>query len=129
HALACAALLPERCRAAALLASVAPYPARGIDFLDGMGQDNIEEFGAAIAGREELTAYLDPLIDDLAGVTGDSVADGMASVLSGVDRAALTGTLAEQMAQGMRRAVRTGMAGWRDDDLAFVQDWGFDLGR
>ena len=26
----------------------------------------------------------------------------------------------------MRRAVAHGIAGWRDDDLAFVQDWGFD---
>jgi pimeloyl-ACP methyl ester carboxylesterase len=129
HALACAALLPERCRAAALLASAAPYPARGIDYMDGMGQDNIEEFGAAIAGWDELTGYLQPLIGDLAGVTGGGVAESLAGLLSGVDRAALTGALAEQLADGMRRAVQTGMAGWRDDDLAFVQDWGFELGR
>ncbi|HJQ02975.1 MAG TPA: alpha/beta hydrolase [Jatrophihabitans sp.] len=129
HALACAALLPERCRAAALLASAAPYPARGIDYMDGMGQDNIEEFDAAIAGWDELTGYLRPLIGDLAGVTGGGVAESLAGLLSGVDRAALTGALAEQLADGMRRAVQTGMAGWRDDDLAFVQDWGFELGR
>ena len=129
HALACAALLPERCRAATLLASAAPYPARGIDYLDGMGQDNIEEFGAAIAGRDELTAYLGPQIEQFAGVTGDTIVQGVADLLSGVDRAALTGILAEQVAYGMRRAVLTGIAGWRDDDLAFVQDWGLELGR
>jgi hypothetical protein len=27
----------------------------------------------------------------------------------------------------LRGAVREGIAGWRDDDLAFVTDWGFDL--
>ncbi len=27
----------------------------------------------------------------------------------------------------MREAVRTGVDGWLDDDLAFVSDWGFEL--
>jgi len=129
HALACAALLPERCRAAALLASAAPYLAPGVDFMAGMGEENVEEFGAAVAGRDRLTGYLEPLIEHFAGVTGETVADGLDTVLSGVDRAALTGLLAEQIAEGLRRAVLTGIAGWCDDDLAFVQDWGFDLGR
>jgi pimeloyl-ACP methyl ester carboxylesterase len=129
HALACAALLPQRCRAVALLASAAPYPARGIDFMDGMGPENVEEFGAAIAGREQLGAYLEPLTEHVAGLTADTVVEGLAGLLSGVDEAALTGTLAEQIAQSMRRAVLTGIEGWRDDDLAFVQDWGFDPSR
>ena len=47
HALACAALLPDRCRAAASLAGVAPFDAEGLDFLAGMGPENVEEFGAA----------------------------------------------------------------------------------
>ena len=97
--------------------------------MDGMGQENIEEFGAAIAGREQLTAHLEPLIEHFAGLTGDTVAEGLAGLLSGVDQAALTGILAEQIAQSMRRAVLTGIEGWRDDDLAFVQDWGFDPSR
>ncbi len=31
------------------------------------------------------------------------------------------------MAQSTRAALSTGIAGWRDDDLAFVRDWGFNL--
>ena len=49
HTLACAALLPDRVVAAASLAGVAPYPADGLDWLDGMGQDNLDEFAAILA--------------------------------------------------------------------------------
>ncbi len=54
HSLACAALLPERCVAAAALASPGPYGAEGLDFLDGMGEINVEEFDTALAGPEAL---------------------------------------------------------------------------
>jgi pimeloyl-ACP methyl ester carboxylesterase len=37
HTLACAALLGDRVVAAASLASPAPYPAEGLDWLEGMG--------------------------------------------------------------------------------------------
>ena len=127
HALATGALLPERCQAVAVLAGVAPYPAHGIDWFAGMGEGNLEEFGAALAGPGELSALLESFAAELATVTGDGVTEALASVLSPVDRAALTGEFAEEMAAAVRRAVASGIAGWRDDDLAFVSDWGFEL--
>ncbi|HTL87600.1 MAG TPA: alpha/beta hydrolase, partial [Acidimicrobiia bacterium] len=42
-------------------------------------------------------------------------------------KAALTGEFADYMAAVIRRAVSNGIEGWRDDDLAFTRDWGFDL--
>src|SRR5947208_11991340 len=57
HALACAALFADRVIAAATIASVAPYDAEGLDYLAGMGQGNIDEFGAALAGEEELRRH------------------------------------------------------------------------
>src|SRR5258705_1257490 len=48
HALACAALMPDRIRGAATLASVAPYPADGLDYLADTGEENIAEFNAAL---------------------------------------------------------------------------------
>ena len=129
HALAAGALLPERCQAVAVLAGVAPYPAHGIDWFTGMGEGNIEEFGAALAGPAELDPLLESYAAELATVTGEGVTEAMDSVLSPVDRAALTGEFADEMAAALRRAVSSGIAGWRDDDLAFVQDWGFDLGQ
>src|SRR5438874_1310275 len=57
HALACAALLPGRCLAAASVAGVAPYQAGGLDWPQGMGSENLAEFQAALAGPEELTRF------------------------------------------------------------------------
>jgi pimeloyl-ACP methyl ester carboxylesterase len=127
HALACAALLPDRCRAAASLAGVAPFDADGLDFLAGMGQENVEEFGAATESRAALEAFLERHAAEIAEVTGDQVADALGGLIDAVDRAALTGELAEVMAAMCRRALSTGIAGWRDDDLAFVAPWGFEL--
>jgi pimeloyl-ACP methyl ester carboxylesterase len=128
HALACAALLPERCLAAASVAGVAPYGARGLDWLEGMGAENIEEFACAVAGTGPLTAYLDAQVTGLAEVQGAQIAAALGDLVSEVDRKALTDEFAEYVAATMRMAVGGGIAGWRDDDLAFVGDWGFDLG-
>jgi pimeloyl-ACP methyl ester carboxylesterase len=70
HALACAALLDDRVLACATLAGVGPFGAEGLDFLAGMGQENHEEFGAALAGPAELQGYLEQEAQAFAGVTG-----------------------------------------------------------
>jgi pimeloyl-ACP methyl ester carboxylesterase len=127
HALACAALLPERCAAAATIAAVAPYPADGIDWLAGMGEENVEEFGAALEGESALSAYLKEEAVGLAEVTASDLDDALGDLVSDVDRASLTGPFAEWAAASFRKAVSTGIAGWRDDDLAFVRSWGFDV--
>jgi pimeloyl-ACP methyl ester carboxylesterase len=127
HALACAALLPGRCVAAATLAGVGPYGADGLDFLAGMGEENVEEFSLALRGESALTPWLEEQAAALAAVTADDVARSLGGLVSPVDTASLTGEFAEYLAATFRRAVATGVAGWRDDDLAFVRDWGFDL--
>ena len=129
HALACAALLPERCDAAATLAGVAPFDAEELDFLAGMGPENVEELGAAARSRGELRTFLERFADQLAGVTGEEIAGSLGGLVDVVDRAALTGELADTMARMIRRGVSTGIAGWFDDDLAFVKPWGFELAQ
>jgi pimeloyl-ACP methyl ester carboxylesterase len=128
HALACAALAPDRCTAAASLAGVAPLDADGLDWLAGMGEENVAEFGAASGSRAELEALLEPWAAEMATLTGEQVAGSLGGLVDEVDRAALTGELAETMAAQLRAGVSTGIAGWVDDDLAFVKPWGFDLG-
>jgi pimeloyl-ACP methyl ester carboxylesterase len=127
HTLACAAALPGRCLAAASVAGVAPYRAQGLDWLAGMGPENVDEFGAAVAGEAVLVPFLDSAAVALGTVTGADVAQALGGLVIAADQAALTGEFADYVAAALRASMNTGIAGWRDDDLAFVKDWGFSL--
>jgi pimeloyl-ACP methyl ester carboxylesterase len=75
HALACAALLPELVASAATLAGVAPYAAEGLDWLDGMAEENRDEFGAAIEARPPQ-GFPEQAADDVREA-GSTVADAL----------------------------------------------------
>jgi pimeloyl-ACP methyl ester carboxylesterase len=128
HALACAALLPERCAAAATVAGVGPADAPDLDFMAGMGPGNIEEFGVATKGRETLEPFLRDEAAGLTSVTPEMLRETAGPHLSDVDAAALTGELAEHMHATIAGGLAPGIDGWVDDDLAFVRPWGFDVG-
>src|SRR5919199_1723531 len=68
HALACAALLPDRCRAAVSLAGVAPSGVDGLDFLAGMADENVREFMAQSFHKAMSTGIDGWVEDDLAFV-------------------------------------------------------------
>jgi pimeloyl-ACP methyl ester carboxylesterase len=127
HSLACAALLPGRCLAAASVAGVAPYTDDDLDFLAGMGPENVEEFGLAVRGADVLTPFLEKEAATLRHVTGEQLVAALGGLISGADAGVLTGEFAADLAEGLRGALREGIAGWRDDDLAFVAGWGFSL--
>jgi len=127
HALACAARMPGRCLAAATMAGVAPYLADGLDWRAGMGPENLAEFAAAAAGGQELIGFLATAADGMAQITGEHLAAGLGGLVDDADRAAITGEFAEYLAASFRAALRDGVAGWRDDDIAFVRDWGFSV--
>jgi len=127
HALACAALLPDRCRAAATVAGVAPFDAAGLDWLAGMGPENVEEFGLAVEGPQALAPFLTAHAAGLATVSAQDIVSSLGGLLPAVDQQALTGQVAEWLAASFRQAVENGTDGWADDDAAFVAAWGFDL--
>lgn len=127
HTLACAALLPDRVAAAASLASVTPYPVEGLDWLEGMGEDNHVEFGAALEGRETLEPLLEEWAAELRTADAQGLAEQFRSLLSPVDLEVLTGELAAFMVAEVKRSIENGIAGWRDDDFAFTKPWGFDV--
>lgn len=126
HAIACAARL-EQAVGTLVVAGVAPYDAEGLDWLDGMGQENVEEFGAAANGAHELRSYLDAVAPHLRDAEIEDIIEQLSTLLPPVDRTALTGEYAEDLVAHVREAVRTGVDGWIDDDLALIADWGFVL--
>lgn len=128
HSLACGAR-SERCRAAAVIASPTPYPAEGLDWTAGMGEDNVEEFAAALAGPERLDPFLEREATKMKAASPEQIRDVMAGLLPPVDAAVLTGERAEQWKRSSDRALAQGIAGWRDDDIAFTKPWGFELGE
>jgi pimeloyl-ACP methyl ester carboxylesterase len=127
HALACAALLGERCAVAVTVAGVAPFDAADLDWSAGMGEENVAEFAAADAGEEALAAFLGEALPALREIAAADLVAAMGSLLSDVDAAALTDALGEHLARQFRHGLAPGAEGWIDDDLAFVRGWGFAL--
>jgi pimeloyl-ACP methyl ester carboxylesterase len=129
HALACAALLPKRTLAAATLAGVAPRDAAGLEWLDGMGEENVAEFGAADAGAEQLEKFLRPERDGILAAGGPEIGESLGQLMSPVDRDAASGEFAEYLAALFHGGLEQDIWGWFDDDVAFAGDWGFALDR
>lgn len=127
HALATAALLPERVLAAATIGGVAPFDAEGLDWTEGMGEDNRIEYPLAARDPEGLLRWMEPQVEALRSATAETVAGALRSLVSPTDERALIGGLAEVVAASFRVAFLRGPWGWYDDDLAFVSPWGFEL--
>ena len=127
HALAAAALLPDRVIAAAVLASAAPYDADDLDFFEGMGELNVEEFGKIFEGEDVHRAAMEEEPDDLLMATPEQLLELWETLLGPSDREVATGALAVFLLDHIRAGIGSSGDGWIDDDLAFVAPWGFDL--
>jgi pimeloyl-ACP methyl ester carboxylesterase len=94
HALACAALLPDRVAAAAALGAIAPFDAENLNVFRGMGRDNWVELGAALQGRGPLEALLGPQAEAMVAVSPADLTSLMRTLVSDVDQVALDSGLA-----------------------------------
>ena len=127
RALACATLLPGRCLAAATIAGVAPYDAEGLDWFAGMADENHAEYHAAEQGRDVYGAFLEEHFLPVLMSSPDEVADALGGLVTPVDLAALDSSFCDWMSRAFRHAAAQGIVGVRDDGLAAVAPWGFDL--
>ena len=127
RALACAAILPGRCRAAVNLAGVAPYDSEGLNWFAGMADENVDEFAAALQGASTYHQFLRLQEGPEPDTTAADLIESMGGLLTPTDAAVLTGEFAEFLLATIRRAKIQGVVGWRDDGLALVDGWGFDV--
>jgi pimeloyl-ACP methyl ester carboxylesterase len=126
HALACAALLPERVTRAAALVSFAPYTLMGRDWYNGMTDSNRREFSMAELGVEKLAALLTDAAKDMLGDPESRLPFDEGDLTRG-DRAMMADFgIRGMLVRGFAEAVRDSPYGWIDDALSFVRPWGFD---
>jgi pimeloyl-ACP methyl ester carboxylesterase len=127
RALACAALLPRRCRAAATMAGVAPYDAPGLDWAAGMAEENVAEYAVAALGASAYHPFLRRSLPPVFESTPEQVAEALGGLVTPVDAAYATGEFAAWLSRTFARAGEQGVVGARDDGLAAVGPWGFDV--
>jgi pimeloyl-ACP methyl ester carboxylesterase len=113
HALACAALLPERVIAAVSVCTLAPFDADGLDWFASLSPGIAAENRAATGGRTALEAYW-----------ADAEPEDMGAFFTEADMAALGGSWS-WLAGVAGQAIEQGNEGFLEDVLAGVQPWGF----
>lgn len=112
HALACAALLPDRVGAAVSVSSMAPFGAAGLDYFAGMNRSGVGALGSAAEGRAAKERH-------------EATADEYDPEFTAADLAALNGDWS-WFNEVVRTALSSGPAPGVDDDLAYTAPWGFD---
>ncbi len=127
HALACAALLPDLVPAVGALASPAPWGAEGLDWFAGMGRENIEDLELTLNDRAAGLAKHEQERLEFLAASPETIYKVMETLLSPVDRQALTPGRAEFLHESTQLGLAENVDGWWDDDVAFVEPWGFEL--
>jgi pimeloyl-ACP methyl ester carboxylesterase len=126
HALACAALLPDRVTRVASLVGLAPYDAPGLDWLHGMVELNRHQYGAAMLGPRQLAQVIYPQVVAMRADPEHLVRRLEAEASPG-DRAALNDPeYRAALVASISEAVARSLDGWAADSLAFTRPWGFD---
>jgi pimeloyl-ACP methyl ester carboxylesterase len=127
HALATTTLSGSK--GAITLAGVGAYGVDDLDFLAGMGSENEVEFIEALKGEKEISDWMDVNAGAFKNATGADIREAFGGLIGDSDKAVLEGAYADEFATNMRKGLAVSFDGWIDDDIAFVQPWGFDLGE
>ncbi len=127
HVLACAALLPDLIPAAASLASPAPWGAEGLDWFEGMGELNVDDFQLFLRDRTAARAKLEADRVEMLAAKPDEIQEIIKTLVSPADAAVFTPELAQHFAASNEAGLAPGGEGWWEDAVAGAEPWGFEL--
>lgn len=127
HALACAAMLPQRVTRAGVLVTLAPWAAQGLDWFAGMADSNVREYTTAATDPEVLTARLMQAADEIRANPASHVATLSPEMTEADRRVVSDAGIRALLAENYAEALRGSADGWIDDAIAFRSPWGFDL--
>lgn len=126
HALACAALLPDRLTKAAVLVGLAPREADGLDWFDGMTQSNVLEYTAAANGYAGLAALTEAAAIAVRADPASLLRSLQADLPDPDQRVVADRGIRSMLLETYTEALRASAYGWIDDALAFYSPWGFE---
>ncbi|WP_424535635.1 alpha/beta fold hydrolase [Sphaerisporangium viridialbum] len=126
HALACAALLPDRVTRAATLVTLAPPDAKGLDWFGDMAESNIQEYKAAELGASYLANYLEPVTEDIQELPTRLIRGFFHELPPSDRRIVANAVVRKSLSDGYVEALKVSADGWIDDGVAFRAEWGFD---
>jgi pimeloyl-ACP methyl ester carboxylesterase len=109
------------------LAGVGAFGVDDLNFLEGMGPENHDEFGAALKGEAVITQWMNDNAMAMKNVSGADIREAFGGLIGEADKKVLEGATADAMAATMRSGLAVSFDGWIDDDLVFIKHWGFDL--
>jgi pimeloyl-ACP methyl ester carboxylesterase len=128
HALACAALLPDRVTRVASLVGLAPFDAMGGEnWLEGMVELNRQQYSAARLGPKRLAQILYPQVVAMRD-NPEHLVQRLEAEATPEDRAVLSDPGYRRiLIATITEAVKRSLDGWAADSMAFTRPWGFDL--
>ncbi|MGW4869325.1 alpha/beta fold hydrolase [Streptomyces chartreusis] len=127
HALACAALLPDRVTRVAVLVSLAPRDADGLDWFAGMAASNVDEYAKALTGPDQLAASLRKRSLDIRADPRRLLAQLRWELTESDLRVVADAGIRAMLVRNYREALSVSADGWVDDALSFCSPWGFSL--
>jgi pimeloyl-ACP methyl ester carboxylesterase len=128
HAVAVAALLPDRVTALATAGGSAPFEP-GTKRWERLSE--IERRGVALVGvddaeAERLLAEPDKAFVALLDLPDDEIAASWAKMAGPADQRVLQAGFGELLPRSFREALRQGQGGWARDNVVWMANWAFD---
>jgi pimeloyl-ACP methyl ester carboxylesterase len=127
HVLACGVLMPDLVSAIAVIASLAPYPAEGLDWFQGFGPGDTEDLRLATHDPAAARELIEKERAELMAATPEALADMLRPTIPGPNAAAAAKDLGAYVSYFFHDSLAPGADGYLDDILAFVRPWGFDF--